>query len=139
MSEPGAARRQRLPVLVIFALGFAGAFLIARNEPARVAPVHCSEAAPPGASTVVMLSAAWCGYCARARQLLVERGVDYCEYDIERSATGAAQYAEGGYRGVPVIRVGARTLLGYDRETLLDALAARGDGAGARSDAGEDH
>lgn len=88
-------------------------------------PVFCADDKSPTADTVVMLSASWCGYCAQARKLFVKEGIDYCEYDIEQSAIGAARHRTLGARGVPVILVGNETLLGFDREAVLHALRAR--------------
>ncbi len=127
MTTPAAPRRTGTrATLAIFAVLFGLVTLVALDRRPTTEPVYCSEANPPVAPTVVMLSATWCGYCARARQLFAEHAIDYCEYDVERSATGRTRYERGPRRGVPVIAIGERTLLGFDREALLAAL----DGAG---------
>lgn len=86
--------------------------------------VYCREDTPPAARQVTMLSATWCRYCAKARNWLVAHGVSYCEYDIERSATGAARYAAGRLEVIPQIFVADRLIVGFDEHELERALAA---------------
>ena len=112
----GKALRWLWPLLLVGAL------------PARVAAintVYCSEDQPPAADTVIMLATSWCPYCAKARKFLQERGVDYCEYDIEQSPTGEALHERSGQRGIPVILIDGRVIGGYDRDELSLALKKR--------------
>ncbi|MCC6383510.1 MAG: hypothetical protein IT304_13465, partial [Dehalococcoidia bacterium] len=71
-------------------------------------------------------SARWCRYCAKARNWLVANGVAYCEYDIERSATGAARYAASRLDVIPQIFVADHLIVGFDEQALERALEARG-------------
>lgn len=126
MSEPVSAtpRRRLHPawiVLVPFAL------FIALREFRATPPadaVYCSEQTPPGATQVMMLSATWCRYCTKARNWLVSRGVSYCEYDIERSPTGAARYAAGSLKVIPQIFIADRVIVGFNEHELEQTLAA---------------
>ena len=62
---------------------------------------------------VVLYTAAWCGYCKKARAHLAARGIGYREVDIE-TPTGVASYVQaGGQRGVPLLLADGRRLAGY--------------------------
>lgn len=73
---------------------------------------------------VMLYSTEWCGYCAKARQLLQEKGIAYFEYDVEKSAEGQAQYRALGGHGVPVFQVNGQVVKGYNPERVLQLLAA---------------
>ncbi len=67
---------------------------------------------------VVMYSAAWCGYCKKARNYFKREGIAFTEYDIETSAQGQRDYERLGARGVPVILVGERRLNGFSEASF---------------------
>lgn len=87
-------------------------------------PVMCDSDIAADTADVLMLSASWCGYCTRARQMFVKDGINYCEYDIERTKTGADLYARSGARGVPVIYVGEAVFFGFNSHEIRQALVA---------------
>ncbi len=70
---------------------------------------------------VVLYATAWCGYCARTRSFLAERGIPYRELDIEKSADGRRAYQALGGRGVPLIDVKGTLVHGYDPQGILAA------------------
>ena len=41
---------------------------------------------------IVLYATAWCGYCAKTRELFAEDGVAYREVDIEKDSAGRARY-----------------------------------------------
>jgi glutaredoxin len=116
-------RRSRLAWLL-----FAGvAAMIALQEwrrPRHATAVHCDEDAAQSVVQVTMLTAAWCPYCTKARNWLVDRGVSYCEWDIERSATGAERYARGEIKVIPQIFIADRVLVGFNPHELEQTLVA---------------
>ena len=89
-----------------------------------VAPIKCDTDVAADAVDVLMLSASWCGYCARARQMFVADGINYCEYDVEQTQTGANLYARSGVRGVPIIYVGEEMFVGFNPHEIRQALVA---------------
>lgn len=89
-----------------------------------VPPVMCERDIAADAVDVLMLSASWCGYCARARRMFAREGINYCEYDVEQSSTGARLYARSGARGVPIIYVGDTALFGFNPHEIRQALVA---------------
>ena len=65
---------------------------------------------------------ALCGYCAAARELLDNKGVDYEELDTTLNAKLRAQMVEqSGRTTVPQIFIGDRHIGGYDDMAALDA------------------
>lgn len=64
---------------------------------------------------VVMYSAAWCGYCKKARNYFNSHGVAFSEYDIETSDKGQRDYERLGAHGVPIILVGEQRLNGFSQ------------------------
>ena len=62
----------------------------------------------------ILYSTSWCGYCKRTREILVDKGVEFYEYDIERSAEGHRQYKELGGKGVPLLLINGEVVKGYN-------------------------
>lgn len=62
---------------------------------------------------VVMYSASWCGVCKKAKRYFVENGIQFTEYDIEKSVKGKVEFKKLGAKGVPVILVGNRRMNGF--------------------------
>jgi glutaredoxin 3 len=81
---------------------------------------------------VEIYTKAFCGYCARARQLLDAKGVAYEEYDITMGGPKKAEMLERkpDARTVPQIFIAGQAMGGCDdlmqleREGKLDALLA---------------
>lgn len=119
------APRARSALLAVALVAATGIALHFATPPAR-APVFCDAAVVPQADTVVMLSAAWCGYCRRARAFLQDAGIAHCEYDVESSARGRALFAEQPLKVIPVLLIKGDTLVGFNREEIRQSLAAHG-------------
>ncbi len=88
----------------------------------KIEAVFASPAADTERGEVVLYATAWCGYCAKTRELLADLGVEYLEYDIERSEEGRRQFEALRGRGVPVLKVGEQVVYGYDRERMVKLL-----------------
>jgi glutaredoxin 3 len=72
-----------------------------------------------------MYATGWCGYCARARQLLDRKGVSWTEIDVDAvSGARAEMQRRSGRSSVPQIFVGERHLGGFDD---INALESRGE------------
>lgn len=71
---------------------------------------------------VVLYATDWCGYCAKTRVLLAEEGIAYREVDIEKNASGRAQYQALGGRGVPVLDVRGTIIHGYNPQAMRAAF-----------------
>jgi glutaredoxin len=112
--------RRHAPLIVLL-IAAAAWFGWSRPPP----PISCTQT-PPDADTLVMLSASWCGYCRRARAFLHEHAIKHCEYDIERTPAGRRLFAAQAAKVIPVILVRGDTLVGFNREEILQTLAAHG-------------
>lgn len=75
-----------------------------------------------GDAPVVLLSAAWCGYCRRLRADLTAWGVPFTEFDVERSEPGRRALALLPGSGVPVLLVGTQRIAGYAPNRIRNAL-----------------
>jgi glutaredoxin 3 len=74
------------------------------------------------APRIVMYSTGWCGFCARARHLLAEKGVAVDEIDVEAIDGARAEMLQrSGRRTVPQIFIGDRHVGGADELLALDA------------------
>lgn len=74
---------------------------------------------------VVLFSTSTCSWCRRAKRYLRENGVAFKEVNVEKDRDAARDLVrKTGQTGVPVIKVGGRWILGFDREKLERALRA---------------
>lgn len=80
---------------------------------------HVKYESPPTSVSVtskkvVMYSTQRCGYCKKARTYFRDEGIEFVEYDIEKSKKARRRYDSFGGRGVPVIFVGKQRLNGFN-------------------------
>lgn len=69
-----------------------------------------------------MYGKSWCPYCARARELLAEKGATFEEIDIEaRPQEREEMIRRSGRRTVPQIFIGEHHIGGCDDLLALDA------------------
>lgn len=78
---------------------------------------------------VVMYATSWCPYCARARELLEQKGAALEEIDVEAMpAARTEMLSRSGRRTVPQIFIGDTHVGGYsdlaqlDKEKRLDPM-----------------
>jgi glutaredoxin 3 len=80
----------------------------------------------PKLSKVLLFSTSTCSWCRRAKRYPKERGVQFREINIERDADAAREIVrKTGQRGVPVMKIGGRWIVGFDKEQLEKALARK--------------
>lgn len=93
------------------------------------APVVSSlgkPAASDAKSSIRLYTTTWCGYCTKARAHLKNKGIQYEDLDVEKSAQGKQEYAALKGRGVPVILVGSQRMDGFDPARMDTMLKAAG-------------
>ena len=87
--------------------------------------IVAAPAALAADNAVVMYSAAWCGYCKKARHYFQSHNIVFSEYDVETSEQGRLDYERLGAHGVPVILVGQQRMNGFS-EAAFESLYAAG-------------
>jgi glutaredoxin len=65
----------------------------------------------------------WCGYCRKTRAELDRRGTRYEMRNIENPAILDELVQKTGQRGIPVLDVGGKILIGYDPQGMDQLLA----------------
>ena len=74
---------------------------------------------------IVLYSASWCGYCAKAKAYLAAKGVSYQEIDID-TPDGLASFAQaGGGKGVPLLLSGSQRIQGFSPAAYDQLFANR--------------
>lgn len=75
---------------------------------------------------VILYSAEWCGYCHAAKNYLQSKGIDFTVKDIESDPEIAGEAVEkSGQRGIPVLDIEGRIIVGFDRPQIDDALGIK--------------
>ncbi|MBE3582674.1 MAG: glutaredoxin family protein [Limnochordaceae bacterium] len=60
-----------------------------------------------------------CPYCQAAKRFLRERGVPYRDIDVSRDQRAAMEMVrKSGQMGVPVLDIGGRIVIGFDRSKI---------------------
>lgn len=75
---------------------------------------------------VVMYATSTCPYCAKVRKLFADRGVQYVEYQIDKSKEHAADFKQVGVPYVPVLFIGERRIDGFREKAIIEALGEVG-------------
>ena len=76
----------------------------------------------PSASHVIVFSSPFCGYCAAAKRLLMNKGADFIEINLLTNPERRQEMIElSGRRSVPQIFVGGQHIGGYTELSALDA------------------
>ena len=71
---------------------------------------------------VILYGTSWCGYCAAARRFFDANGIQYTEYDTEKTTQGYEGHKKLGGGGVPIIVVGGDIMHGYNEASLRQTL-----------------
>jgi len=68
---------------------------------------------------VVVFSTPTCPHCRTAKRYLQQKGVHFTDVDVSRDAAAARDMVRiSGQQGVPVITIGGRPVIGFDREKI---------------------
>ena len=77
-------------------------------------------------SRVLLFSMSSCSWCRRAKRYFKERRVPFKEINIERDADAARDIVrKTGQKGVPVIKIGSRWIVGFDKDQIDRELARK--------------
>lgn len=71
---------------------------------------------------VILFTTPSCSYCRAAKKYLRQRGVRFKDVDVSRDSRAAKDMVKrSGQQGVPVIDIGGKVIVGFDR-TKIDRL-----------------
>jgi glutaredoxin-like YruB-family protein len=67
-----------------------------------------------------------CPYCVMAKKFLESLDVEYEDVDVSKDPEQAKDMiAKSGQRGVPVIEIGEKIIIGFNREEIKQTLGNR--------------
>jgi glutaredoxin-like YruB-family protein len=83
-----------------------------------------SEKAEKAADSVIVYVTSWCPACRMTTDYLKQKKIPFVVKDVERNEAYMKEMVKkvGGYRGVPVLDINGRILLGFNPQ-VLDQLA----------------
>ncbi len=77
-------------------------------------------------SKVLLFSTSTCSWCRKAKRYFKERRVPFKEVNIERDPGAAREIvSKTGQMGVPVIKIGNKWIVGFDKEKIDKELARK--------------
>jgi glutaredoxin len=84
-----------------------------------------AQPAPSSRSVnVTLYSAAWCGYCKRAKSYLVQHAIPYENVDVD-TLDGRDAFERAGKGGIPLLVAGKRRVRGFKQEGYDAFFASR--------------
>jgi glutaredoxin 3 len=77
-------------------------------------------------SKVLLFSTSTCSWCRRAKRYFKEQGVPFKEINVERDQDAARDIVrKTGQTSVPVIKIGSKWIVGFDKERIDRELARK--------------
>ncbi len=77
-------------------------------------------------SKVILFSTSTCSWCRRAKRYFRENRVPFKEVNIERDERAARDIQKKtGQTGVPVIKIGNKWIVGFDKERIDKELTRK--------------
>jgi glutaredoxin 3 len=75
---------------------------------------------------VIVFSTPTCTYCNQAKRYLRQRGVRFRDVDVSKDAAAARDLVRrSGQQGVPVLDIGGRIIVGFNRPEIDKLLELR--------------
>lgn len=76
-------------------------------------------------TNITIYTATWCGFCHTAKDYFDKLGVNYTDKDVESDPQYMSEaVAKSGQRGIPVIDIDGKIIIGFDRPKIDAALAS---------------
>jgi glutaredoxin len=97
-----------------------------QEQLAKSADKRLREPAPVRANfntTPTLFSAAWCGYCRKAKSYLSIHKIAFQEIDIDTESGARAFFEAGGGSGVPMLIVDGRVTRGFTESSYNQVFA----------------
>ena len=68
---------------------------------------------------VIVFSTPTCTYCTQAKRYLRERGIRFRDVDVSKDSAAARDLVRrSGQQGVPVLDIGGRIIVGFNRPEI---------------------
>lgn len=75
---------------------------------------------------VLVFSTPTCSFCNMAKKYFREKGVKFTDIDVSRDQTAARDMVRrSGQMGVPVIDIGGKIIVGFDRPKINSLLGIK--------------
>ena len=75
---------------------------------------------------VIVFSTPTCTYCNAAKRYFREKGIKFNDVDVSRDPAAARDMVRrSGQQGVPVIDIGGRVIVGFNRPVIDQLLGLR--------------
>jgi len=75
---------------------------------------------------VILFTTPSCSYCRMAKKYLREQGVKFKDVDVSRDQAAARDMVKrSGQQGVPVLDIGGKIIVGFDRSKIDRYLGLR--------------
>jgi len=76
------------------------------------------------AKTITIYSAPWCAFCHMTKHYLDGLKIPYKDIDVDADPKAAQELvAKTGQAGIPVIFIGDKTIIGFNKQAIDAALA----------------
>lgn len=73
---------------------------------------------------IIIYSTPTCAYCKKAKVYLQGKGIEYTDIDVSQNETAQKEMLEkSGTMSVPVIDIGGRVIVGFDKDKIDEALS----------------
>ena len=78
------------------------------------------------AKSVVVYSTPTCPFCVRAKQYLKDNKIQFEDIDVSENQEKAQEMIKkSGQMGVPVLEIGTKIIVGFDKDKIKEALAIK--------------
>ncbi len=78
-----------------------------------------SNATKPSQPRVIVFSTPTCAFCNAVKQYFRQKGIVFRDVDVSRDPVAARDMVRrSGQQGVPVIDIGGRIVIGFDRPQI---------------------
>jgi len=74
---------------------------------------------------VIVFTSTTCGWCNKLKAYLREKKVRFREVDVSRDADAAKELFRRGHRGVPVVLINNRPVVGFNKQEIDRLLGIR--------------
>jgi len=76
-------------------------------------------------ANITIYTANWCGFCHAAKNYFDKLGVSYTDKDVESDPQYMSEaVTKSGQRGIPVVDIDGKIIVGFDRPKIDAALAS---------------